>query len=314
MNNINDNIISKEQITAVKGRGFLQNRGTDCFSGRVVSIAGIFSSDQLKIISECASKFGNGKIIFTSRLSAEIVGISYDKIPDAEKFMAENGLYFGGTGAKIRPITACKGSTCVYGNIDTHFLAKTLHEKFYLGMKDVKLPHKFKIGIGGCQNSCMKQSLNDVGIEGCKEINFTNLNCKQCKKCSVIDNCPVQAITRKDGIVSFDKSKCINCGVCTYKCPFKAFTSTNSLCKIYVGGTWGKTQRNGTLLNNTYSFDEIPLLIEKIILWYKENGYVKERLGATIDRLGIEKLELDLLSNDLIERKLEILNKPLLQK
>ena len=27
-----------------------------------------------------------------------------------------------GTGAKIRPVTACKGTTCVYGNIDTQTL------------------------------------------------------------------------------------------------------------------------------------------------------------------------------------------------
>ena len=28
-------------------------------------------------------------------------------------------------------------------------LALALHENYYLGWSDVKLPHKFKIGIGG---------------------------------------------------------------------------------------------------------------------------------------------------------------------
>ena len=50
--------ISKEDITKVKGKGFLQNRGTECFSGRVVSIGGKFSAHQLKVIAECAEKFG----------------------------------------------------------------------------------------------------------------------------------------------------------------------------------------------------------------------------------------------------------------
>ena len=34
--------ITKENIASVKGRGFLLNRGTECFSGRVVSVGGLF--------------------------------------------------------------------------------------------------------------------------------------------------------------------------------------------------------------------------------------------------------------------------------
>ena len=91
--------ITKEDIMSVKGRGFLRNRGSDCFSGRVVSIGGCFTPDSLRALAECADKFGNGKVIFTSRLSAEVVGIPFENIPEAEKFMTEKGLSFGGTGA-----------------------------------------------------------------------------------------------------------------------------------------------------------------------------------------------------------------------
>lgn len=79
--------------------------------------------------------------------------------------MAEAGLSFGGTGAKVRPVVACKGTTCVYGNLDTQALAASLYERFYVGMRQVSLPHKFKIGVGGCPNSCIKPSLNDFGVE-----------------------------------------------------------------------------------------------------------------------------------------------------
>ena len=30
----------------------------------------------------------------------------------------------------------------------------------------VKLPHKFKIAVGGCPNNCVKPNLNDLGIIG----------------------------------------------------------------------------------------------------------------------------------------------------
>jgi len=307
--------ITKEQIMSVKGRGFLLNRGTECFSGRIVTVAGLFTPDELHAIAECAEKYGNGKVIFTARLAAEIVGIPFDKIAEAESFMAERGLYFGGTGAKVRPITACKGTTCVYGNIDTQELAKVIYDKFYIGMRDVKLPHKFKIGVGGCPNSCMKPSLNDVGIEGCKAFSFDADLCRGCKKCAVAESCPTKAISMVDGKAVIDMSKCTNCGVCVGKCPFGAVPKeATSVCRVFVGGTWGKTQRMGTLLSSTYAFDEIPTVIEKVILWYKENGFVKERLGAAIDRLGADTLEAAIATNDLLDRKDEILAKSLLER
>ncbi len=307
--------ITKEQITAVKGRGFLLNRGTECFSGRLVSIAGAFSAEQLRTIAECAEKFGNGSVIFTSRLSAEIQGIPYDKIPDAEAFMLTNGLQFGGTGAKIRPIVACKGSTCVYGNIDTHGLAREIHEKFYIGMREVKLPHKFKIGIGGCPNSCMKPSLNDVGVEGCRAFDFDSEKCRGCSRCLVSEACPSKAVSVIDGKAVTNAARCTKCGVCVGKCPFGAVPKeAGSACRIFVGGTWGKTQRMGTRLQGVYATSEVSAVIEKVMLWYKENGFEKERLGAAIDRLGIESLEKALSTNDLLERRDEILAAPILKR
>lgn len=305
--------ITKDQITSVKGRGFLLNRGTECFSGRIVTVGGLFTPDELHAIAECAEKFGNGKVIFTSRLAAEIVGIPFEKIPEAECFMEEHNLHFGGTGAKVRPITACKGTTCVYGNIDTQALAKVIYDKFYIGMRDVKLPHKFKIGVGGCPNSCMKPSLNDVGIEGCKLFSFDSDICRGCKKCAVAENCPSKAASVVDGKAVIDESKCTSCGVCVGKCPFGAVPKeAESACRIFVGGTWGKKQRMGTLLSGTFTESEIPDVIEKVMLWFKENAYAKERLGAAVDRLGTDALEAALATNNLLDRKEEILAAPML--
>lgn len=308
-------MLTNEQITSVKARGFLQNRGTENFSGRVVTVAGQFTPNELRAIAECAEQYGSGKVIFTARLAAEIVGIPFDRIPDAEAFLASHGLYFGGTGAKVRPIAACKGTTCVYGNIDTHALAETIYNKFYIGMRDVKLPHKFKIGVGGCPNSCMKPSLNDVGIEGCRAFSYDAEKCRSCKKCLVSERCPSRAVSVVEGKATVDESKCTRCGVCVGKCPFGAFPKeAESACRVFVGGTWGKTRRMGTRLSSLYTEEEIPTVIEKVMLWYKENGYVKERLGATVDRLGTEALESALATNDLIDRREEILAMPLKER
>lgn len=307
--------ITKEQIASVKSRGFLQNRGTECFSGRVVTVGGLFTPDELRAIAQCAEQFGSGSVIFTSRLAAEIPGIPFEIIPEAESFLAERNLHFGGTGAKVRPVTACKGTTCVYGNIDTQALAKVIFDQFYIGHSQVKLPHKFKIGVGGCHNSCMKPSLNDVGIEGCRKFSFDPELCRGCKKCTVAENCPSRAVTMVEGKAVIDADKCTNCGVCVGKCPFGAVPKeAESVCRIYVGGTWGKKQRMGTLLRGTFTEAEVPVVIEKLMLWFKENAYAKERLGAAIDRLGTDALEAALATNDLLDRKEAILAAPVLER
>lgn len=302
--------VTKEQIAAVKARGFLLNRGTEEFSGRVVSPGGVFSAEDFEAIAECAKRFGSGKIALSSRQCPELVGIPYEKIEEAEAFIESHGLVFGGTGAKVRPLTSCKGTTCVYGNIDTQGLAKELHERFYVGMGNVKLPHKFKIGVGGCPNSCMKPSLNDIGIEGRKPYEFDAEKCKGCKKCGVIQSCPVKAASSADGKTVIDAERCLSCGVCIGKCPFEAVPKqAEALCQIYVGGTWGKTQRHGTPLKRLVPVEEVGDLVEKAMLWYRENGLPKERFGVTIDRVGMDKFEEAIFSNDLLERREEILGK-----
>ncbi|MBE6590827.1 MAG: (4Fe-4S)-binding protein [Ruminococcaceae bacterium] len=305
--------LTKEQILSVKKRGFLLNKNTDCFSGRVVGVGGVFSSEDLKAISECAEKYGSSTVAFTSRLCAEIVGIHYDNIPLAEAFLKEHGLSFGGTGAKVRPITACKGTTCVYGNIDTRALAKRIHQKFYLDYGSVALPHKFKIGIGGCPNSCMKPSLNDVGIEGRLSFTLDSSKCRSCKVCSLAKACPMDAVELKEKAV-INKNKCINCGVCTNKCPFGAVIDITPLCAVFVGGTWGKKRRMGTMLSRLVSEEEAITTLEKVFLWYRLHGYSKERLGSTVDRLGTELLEEELSDDRLLKARDEILNMELLEK
>jgi len=291
--------LTSEQITSVKGKGFLLNRGTDCFSGRLVPTGSVFTAAELKTVAEIAEKYGSGRVAFTSRLNAEIVGIPYDKIDDAIAYAEERGLAFGGTGAKIRPITACKGTTCVYGNFDTQKLAEELHDKYYIGWSDVKLPHKFKIGVGGCPNSCMKPSLNDFGVEGHRIPSFSEHLCRGCSTCAVEKSCPMGAVSLKDGKAKIDTDKCIDCGVCSSgKCPFGAFERHDrALYKIFVGGTWGKTTRMGTPLSRYVEREEIFPLLEKSMLWFRENALPKERFGKAIDRLGIDALEASLFSD-----------------
>ena len=302
--------LKPDDVVAVKAKGFLRNRGTDKFSGRILAKGTVFSAQNFKDISTIAEKFGDGKLIATSRQAVEITGIDFDDIPKAMEFAKEHDLIFGGTGNKIRPVTACKGTTCVYGNFDTQSLAAEIHEKFFEGYSSVALPHKFKIGVGGCPNSCMKPSLNDFGVEGHKVPLFDAELCRGCKVCSVEKFCPMKAASLQDSKLCIDKDVCIDCGVCSGKCPFKAVAhDTKVVYKIYVGGTWGKHTRMGTPLSAYVEEAEIMPILEKTLLWFKENANPKERLGMAIDRIGFENFEKAISTDDLLNRKEAILNK-----
>jgi dissimilatory sulfite reductase (desulfoviridin) alpha/beta subunit len=103
--------------------------------------------------------------------------------------------------------------------------------------------------------------------------------------------------------------------VCTRTCPFGAYSSQgDALYRIFIGGTWGKKTRMGTALSRLVTHEEIFPLLEKTMLWFKENAYQKERLGAAIDRIGVDKLEEALFADDLLERKEAILAAPILQR
>ncbi len=54
--------VSKEDEKRVKGMGFLNNRGTDLFSARVLTINGKVTAAQHRCMAEAAEKFGNGKL------------------------------------------------------------------------------------------------------------------------------------------------------------------------------------------------------------------------------------------------------------
>lgn len=302
--------LKPDDIVAVKAKGFLRNRGTDKFSGRILAKGTVFSAQNFKDMGDIAEKFGDGKLIATSRQAVEITGIDFDDIPKAMEFAKEHCLIFGGTGNKIRPVTACKGTTCVYGNFDTQSLATEIHEKFFEGYSTVSLPHKFKIGIGGCPNSCMKPGLNDFGVEGHKVPLFSAELCKGCKVCSVEKFCPMKAAFLKGSKLNIDKEVCIDCGVCSGKCPFKAVAhDTKVVYKIYVGGTWGKHTRMGTPLSSYVEEAQIMPILEKTLLWFKENANTKERLGMAIDRIGFENFEKAISTDDLLNRKEEILSR-----
>ncbi|MDI9503025.1 MAG: 4Fe-4S binding protein [Tissierellia bacterium] len=300
---------SPEELRRVKALGFLVNKGTDNFNARVITVNGKITAAQQQRIAEAAEKFGNGTITFTSRLTIEVPGVPFDEIENFRTYIAEAGLETGGTGSKVRPVVSCKGTTCQFGLVDTFGVSEELHHKFYKGYNDVKTPHKFKIGIGGCPNNCVKPDLNDLGIIGQLEPVLDLDECMGCKVCQPENICPMNAISVVDGVMELDKELCNNCGLCVEKCPFDVIPEGNRGYKVTVGGRWGKIGERGKPLSKLVrTEEELNDIVEKTILLYREQGITGERLGQTVERLGMDNINEQLFGDELMERKQEIID------
>ncbi|SHH86239.1 (4Fe-4S)-binding protein [Clostridium grantii] len=290
--------ISLEQRKKLKSQGFLSNKDGEHFSARIITENGVLNHKQLKNLSEAAEKFGDGQIAFTSRMTVEIPSIKFENVENLINHIGVEGMVTGGTGAKVRPVVACKGTVCTFGLIDTQEIATEIHKRFFQGYGDIVLPHKFKIAVGGCPNNCVKPSLNDLGIVGQKVPNYNSELCKGCNKCGIVENCPMKAASLKNKKMIIDKDVCNNCGICSSKCYFGAMGETKQQYKVYIGGRWGKKIRIGSPLDKLFSKEEALNIIENTINLYKDKGIKGERFGETIDRIGFKNIEKILISRN----------------
>ena len=299
--------VTPEQITAVKALGFLFDKRTpDKFNGRVITRNGKITAEEQKVIAEAAERFGSGEVTMTTRLTLEIQGVPFENIEPMREFLAQHGLETGGTGSQVRPVVSCKGTTCQYGLIDTFDLSQEIHEKFYEGYHGIKLPHKFKIAVGGCPNNCVKPDLNDLGVVGQRVPQVELDKCRGCKVCQVEQVCPIHVAKVVDGKVVIDPNICNHCGRCVGKCPFHAVDQSTNGYRIYIGGRWGKKVAQGLALEKVFtSREEVLATIEKAILLFREQGITGERFADTVARLGFENVQEQLLQDDLLSRKEE---------
>ena len=282
--------LSPEDIKRVKGLGFLRDkRYPDVFNARVITRNGRITTDEHRAIAEAADRFGSGQVAMTTRLTMEIQGVRYENIQPLTDFLSAYGLTTGGTGALVRPVVSCKGTTCQYGLIDTYALSEKIHERFYVGYHNMPLPHKFKIAVGGCPNNCVKPDLNDLGVVG-QRVPVPDIEkCRGCKQCQIEKNCPIHAAKLEDGKISIDPDACNHCGRCKGKCPFGAVEEYREGYKILIGGRWGKKTACGRPLPRLFTTEEeVMAVIDRAILLFREEGIAGERFADTVARLGFD--------------------------
>lgn len=276
----------KVDYAALKKGGFMRQKQKGCFSLRLAVVGGNLTAENIKTVAEVAEKYGHGYVHMTSRQGIEIPFIKVEDINEVKEELAKGGVGTGVCGPRVRTITACQGAAiCPSGCIDTYTLAKELDARYF----GRELPHKFKFGVTGCQNNCLKAEENDVGIKGGMTVECNHDNCIQCGVC--VKACREGALRMEDGKIVIDREKCNNCARCVKSCPTDAWGGEPGYI-VSFGGLFG---------NKIYKGEQIvPIIRDKetlfrvtdaAISFFEKHANAGERFRLTLERVGKEEFK-----------------------
>ncbi|HEY3397510.1 MAG TPA: 4Fe-4S dicluster domain-containing protein [Armatimonadota bacterium] len=275
----------------LKAAGLIGQKDPGRFSVRLRVVGGTVTAEKLAALARLSAQYGSGHVHLTTRQGLEIPNVRWEDIEALRGELWQAGLEIGGCGKRVRTITACQGDLCVHGLIDPQHLAGLIDGMSCL---PAALPHKFKIGLTGCPNACIKPRENDLGVTGEMRKAFAKDLCVGCGRC--VEVCPVPGVLRlENDRLGFEASRCVNCGKCVTACPTGAWQAAGVRYAIYVGGKMGRFPRLGDRLEIEITSEEQVLdLIRQVLLWFVEHAAAGERFADTVARLGVSTLAADL--------------------
>ena len=292
-----------------KNQGFITQRAKGYHAIRLRVPMGRLQAEWMPTIKEVAERYGRGYVTLTVRLGIEIPWVRTEELEEAKAYLRERGIVLAGCGPRMRAVHVCKGDVCPYSSLDVYKLGMKLDERFFSADDPVIFPHKLKMGVSGCTIACSKPQFEDIGIMGLSEPGLSLDDCNGCNLCAEIckdygsvDD-PSQAFTmvpnpnggEPERIPVYNPSLCIYCGDCIRICPTEALFTKRQGLALFIGGKFGRHPRWGTRVANFLTEDEVFEVIYRVLDWWRKRGRRGERLGQTMDRLGLDKFKGEVL-------------------
>ncbi len=268
----------------LKSGGFIKQTQKDLFTVRLRCPGGKVSAGRLRKAAEIAEKYGRGEVHISVRQSVEVPYVSYKHFDAVNAALSEVGWSVASCGPRIRVPTACAG--CSYnpnGITDTQGICAEVDRRFF---GTATGHHKFKISFSGCPIDCFRTREMDLGFQGVMDPELNESLCTGCELC--VKSCEEHALTMKDNLPLRDVARCNHCGDCVKVCPIDAMVSKRIGWLARVGGKHGKHPYFAWEVANFLSNEEVYKLIGQTIGWYQKHGKGRERIGVTIERIGLD--------------------------
>ena len=271
-----------------------------------------YSTKMLREVCDIWEKHGSGFINMHGQSgNLQLIGIEQDKTQECFDELNKAGWDLGGAGATVRTAASCVGPArceqACFDNLKVH--EKVL--KNYAGMThrpefNYKLKFKFSACPNDCANAIMRADVALIGTwrdsiqieqEYVKE--WIDENGEDALLDQVINMCPTKAISHKIGTstIEIDNKNCVRCMHCINVIPKALSPGKERGASLLMGGkntlkvgvNLGSMMIPFMKLDTDEEVEEFIELMDEIIDWWDDNGLDHERVGETIERVGMKQ-------------------------
>jgi len=271
-----------------------------------------YSTKMLRELCDIWEKHGSGLITMHGQTgNIQLQGIEQDKTQECFDELNQAGWDLGGAGATVRTAASCVGPArceqACFDNLKVH--EKVL--KYYAGMThrpefNYKLKFKFSACPNDCANAIMRADVALIGTwrdsiqieqEYVKE--WMDEYGEDALFDQVVNMCPTKAISHKIGTstIEIDNKNCVRCMHCINVIPKALSPGKERGASLLMGGkntlkvgvNLGSMMIPFMKLDTDEEVEEFIELMDEIFDWWDENGLDHERVGETIERVGMKQ-------------------------
>ncbi len=268
-----------------------------------------YTSDLLRQMCDVWEEHGSGLIAFHGQ-SGDIMfqGTSTENTQKAFDALNEMGFDLGGAGPALRTSMSCVGhARCEMSCYDEVRAHRDIINEFLDEMHRPALPYKFKFKFSGCPNDCVNAIHRaDFAVIGTwrddMKVNQDEVKAYVDKvgRKYVIDHviamCPTRALSlNDDNTLEVDNKSCVRCMHCLNVMTKALSPGDDKGVSILIGGK--RALKVGDLmginiipffkLDSDEDFEALTEFAEKVLDFFAENALEHERVGETIDRIGL---------------------------
>ena len=286
-----------------------------------------YNTKTLRELCDIWEKHGTGLIALHGQTGDIMLqGIEADKVQECFDELNQKGWDLGGAGAGMRTGVSCAGPArcemACYDNLEMH---DKVMKHFVGAVHRPEWNYKFKLKFSGCPNDCTNAIMrSDIAVIGMwrdaiqqddAEVKaWVDENGMEKLVNEVVNLCPTKAITLKDGGIEIDNRSCVHCMHCLNVMPKALSPGKERGVALLMGGksTLKVGFNAGSMIvpfmkmENEEDIEEFIDLADEIIDWWDDNGLDHERLGETIERVGMKQF----LDGVGLEPSIDMVTKP----
>lgn len=274
-----------------------------------------YNTKMLRDVCDIWEKFGSGIMCMHGQTGDLMLqGILERNVQECFDEMNKIGWDLGGAGATVRTAVSCVGpARCDDSCYDTLELHDKVLSYFTGYVHRPELPYKFKFKFAGCPNDCVNAIMrsdfavigtwrDSIDIDRRALSEWIDQNGMDALVNQVITLCPTKAISLNGDDLDIDDKNCVRCMHCINVLnkalsPGKERGVTLLLGgknHLKVGSMLGSMIVPFMKMESEEDMDAFIELSETIIEWWDDNAFDHERIGETIERVGMKEFLKDI--------------------